>query len=129
MLPLFLQEKFIQCHTFQFLFGATASVMILSFVIYCVWIRFNNDFQIVALFGFVQIHINQNAQNITYFVWNFFQQFFSVSDTQDLSSIVFTDKDSTAISIRKTANPFKVFVSPYTFVLCAFCTLCFEILP
>src|SRR5690606_12272086 len=112
MLSLFLQEKFIQCHTFQFLFGAAASVMILPFVIYCVWIRFNNDFQIVALFGLVEIHINQNAQNITYFVWNFFQQSFSIIDTHDFSAIVFTNKNSTAIGIRKTANPFEVFVSP-----------------
>ena len=73
MSALLLQKKFIQRRSFEFLFGATAAVMVLAFIIYRVGLRLNNNFYIIAICGFMQVYIGNDTQNSGYLVGQIFQ--------------------------------------------------------
>ena len=61
MFTLLAEQELIQCRTFQLLLGAATAIMIFSPTTYRVRLRFYNDFNVIALFCFVQIHFRHNT--------------------------------------------------------------------
>ena len=110
-----LQDKAVQCRTFQLLFRAAAAVMVLTFIIDRVRIRRHVNFHILQPVFVQQVHVHNDTQHITDFVRYVLQQLLGIGNTDHLPAVIHAYIYLAACGIGKTTYPFQIVVPPAFF--------------
>ena len=113
-----LDDKFVKGLTFECLFDTTRTVMVLPSVVYGIWIRFYNYFDVFVLGGGIgqKVYIGKDSEGVPHFVWNVLGKFFGFVYSNNVSAVVDTDVELATVGVSKAAYPSEVFVTPCFFI-------------
>lgn len=103
----------IQIRSPEKLLCTAAPIMILSFVIYRITARINTYLDIILAILYQQIHIYNNAKDISYFIRYIFKQLFTIW-YPDYSAVIIGSNILylATMNIYETTNPFQIFITP-----------------
>ena len=103
--------------------------MVLPLIIYRITARIHTYLNVIfTIFG-QQIDIHDNTKNIPHFIWDIFQQLFTILYTNDISIVIGSNIYLAALSICKTTDPFQILITSGFFPFCVLVFFHFMIPP
>ena len=111
------QQKLRERSTLQKLLCAPGPVMIFAFIVYGICTRRNRDFDVFLGIYRKQVYIYQQAQCIPDFIRDIFHELLGILQSDDMSLVIYAYKNLSTLSIRKTAYPLDILISPRFLVL------------